>query len=268
MSAGSNAATWDAQHCGFSLIGQNGEPADANYPLTPCSQEKEHHLFVDTGCLSPLNCSVDNDEYSHKSTDTFLPFPESMYLWSDRFHASLNSLISPLEGDVKDDHAQTTNDLRLDDSDSVPQLLVNTPDSRVARHVYKESASAQAHFSNPSFETPSPALSNITEASNNNVKPIEPLVPILHVAARSRDDGIVATLLRHGMDVDIRDHIKKRTALHVASAEGNKAVAVLLLQYGADSNAKDKDGYSPLYLAVNAGHKDVVELLLGYCEKT
>ena len=44
---------------------------------------------------------------------------------------------------------------------------------------------------------------------------------------------------------------------------GNAPVASELIRAGADINAKDKDGKTPLMLAVVNGYQSLVELLLG-----
>jgi len=51
------------------------------------------------------------------------------------------------------------------------------------------------------------------------------------------------------------------TALHCAAKFGNKNVAEYLITRGADINAKDKEGHTPLYIAVHHDYK-VAELLI------
>ena len=51
------------------------------------------------------------------------------------------------------------------------------------------------------------------------------------------------------------------TALHGAVSEGRKDMAELLIARGADINAKDKQGHTPLYIAVHHDYK-VAELLI------
>lgn len=90
------------------------------------------------------------------------------------------------------------------------------------------------------------------------------LPPLLHVAARSRNYNVLATLLKHGVEeVDKRDQ-DKSTALHASVELGDEALVALLLRHGASISAHDVLGQTPLYLAVLGGHDDVLELLLGH----
>jgi ankyrin repeat protein len=52
------------------------------------------------------------------------------------------------------------------------------------------------------------------------------------------------------------------TPLHIAAAWNQKDVAAFLLANHADVNAKDNEGITPLYWAVESGHDVVEELLL------
>ena len=52
------------------------------------------------------------------------------------------------------------------------------------------------------------------------------------------------------------------TPLHVAADGGHKDVVELLLANKAEVNAKDNDGVTPLHCGGVSGHKDVAELLL------
>jgi ankyrin repeat protein len=48
----------------------------------------------------------------------------------------------------------------------------------------------------------------------------------------------------------------------------HKEIAELLITAGADVNAKTDDGETPLYWAVEEGHKEIVELLRKHDGKT
>lgn len=54
----------------------------------------------------------------------------------------------------------------------------------------------------------------------------------------------------------------QRTALHEASLLGLEDYAYQLLQIGANPDASDANGHTPLGLAAQAGHLNVVEILL------
>ncbi|MFB0552068.1 MAG: ankyrin repeat domain-containing protein [Phycisphaerae bacterium] len=83
----------------------------------------------------------------------------------------------------------------------------------------------------------------------------------LHLAAESAQKDIVELLLAKGAGIDEKDDEYEFTALHYAARFGNKNVAEFLIAKGADINAEDKDGRTPLYIAINHDYK-VAELLI------
>ena len=52
------------------------------------------------------------------------------------------------------------------------------------------------------------------------------------------------------------------TALHDAAEENNVASARLLIEAGCDVNRQDIDGWTPLYIAVQNGHTEIVKVLV------
>lgn len=56
--------------------------------------------------------------------------------------------------------------------------------------------------------------------------------------------------------------IHKRTALHEAARLGRKDLVLLLLHSGADPDPRSGYGLTPLALAAQAGHTEIMELLL------
>ncbi len=86
----------------------------------------------------------------------------------------------------------------------------------------------------------------------------------LHWAA-SGDPAIVALLIEHGADVNVRGDFG-HTPLHYAVRSGNPKNVVLLLGAGADVSAWNSNGYhptTPLHIAVRSGKIEIVSLLLG-----
>ena len=54
------------------------------------------------------------------------------------------------------------------------------------------------------------------------------------------------------------------TPLHLAANQGHEDVVLLLLENGADVNAKDGNGYTPMHFAAKWGKRGTVEVLLDH----
>ena len=72
---------------------------------------------------------------------------------------------------------------------------------------------------------------------------------------------LVKLLIDHGADVNRHDGLEKETPLHYAAKYGNVELAKLLLKAKADPTAKEFHGKTPLELAKERNHHDVVKLL-------
>jgi ankyrin repeat protein len=83
----------------------------------------------------------------------------------------------------------------------------------------------------------------------------------LEIAAMFGHKDMVELLLTKGADVNSKDTSCGRTPLHYA---WNEPIAELLLTNKSEVDARGKDGETPLFMAVNFGHKDVAELLLAH----
>ncbi|XP_075452040.1 ankyrin repeat and SOCS box protein 3 isoform X1 [Ascaphus truei] len=86
----------------------------------------------------------------------------------------------------------------------------------------------------------------------------------IHEAAFSKSSECLRLLIHTAPS---RVYIKSKTfesetALHLAAKAGSTSCAKLLLQAGADPNDVTNEEITPLFLAVEHGHQDVVELLL------
>ena len=76
---------------------------------------------------------------------------------------------------------------------------------------------------------------------------------------------MLALLLNHGADPNIRLEGNKGLPFEVACAEGDFETAMLLLRHGASVQTKDSDGWTPLMLAVgNATSRVLVKELLSH----
>ena len=73
-------------------------------------------------------------------------------------------------------------------------------------------------------------------------------------------------LLDRGAEDNAKDK-NGSTPLHIAVSNGQKDIIELLIANGADVNARDKADHTPLSLATNRGHTEIVELLLKYWAK-
>jgi ankyrin repeat protein len=72
---------------------------------------------------------------------------------------------------------------------------------------------------------------------------------------------VVELLLERGADVNDKDSFKGMTFLHHGAVLGLKDAAELSIAHGANVNASDSKGRTPLSLANEQGHAEIVELL-------
>lgn len=85
----------------------------------------------------------------------------------------------------------------------------------------------------------------------------------MHWAADGGHCKVVQYLITNGCEVDVKDTSSLWTPLmRVSAINGNVDVASSLIQAGANVNVKDKDGKTPLMVAVLNNHESLVRLLL------
>ncbi len=92
-------------------------------------------------------------------------------------------------------------------------------------------------------------------------KPLSEADKALLKAANRRNIIYVKRALVDGADVNAKNHIRL-TPLHIAADRGHKEVVALLIDKGADVNAMGGEGETPLHKAALVGHNEVVELLI------
>jgi ankyrin repeat protein len=83
----------------------------------------------------------------------------------------------------------------------------------------------------------------------------------LHAASFQGRLQVVRYLLRHGVDVNVRDS-GNDTSLLLASWKGHLDVVRCLLEHGADVDLRDQYDNTPLTFAANYGYVDAVRILL------
>ncbi|CAI5659362.1 ankyrin repeat domain-containing protein 61 isoform X2 [Oreochromis niloticus] len=96
----------------------------------------------------------------------------------------------------------------------------------------------------------------------------------LHMAAGILHKDIIASLLRHGADVNMGVQHTGNTPLHLAAVamattttktpEDAISSITELLEQGAEPNAVNKAGMTPLHEACSMGNEELVDLLLSY----
>ncbi|XP_019338401.1 fibronectin type 3 and ankyrin repeat domains protein 1 isoform X1 [Alligator mississippiensis] len=85
----------------------------------------------------------------------------------------------------------------------------------------------------------------------------------LHWAVDGGHCEVVEWMINDGCQVDTKDTCLEWTPLmRVSAVTGKKDVASLLIKAGADVNVKDKDGKTPLMVAVLNNHEELIQLLL------
>lgn len=85
---------------------------------------------------------------------------------------------------------------------------------------------------------------------------------LLHVATMTGLTSMVALLLRHGVEINEKDHVDGSTALHEAVRRGYLDIARLLLQHGASPNKQNDAGMTPLLLATLGSRERIADLLV------
>jgi ankyrin repeat protein len=87
---------------------------------------------------------------------------------------------------------------------------------------------------------------------------------ILFNAATQGEDEWIKTSLSHGADINYYDAHFNGTPLYYAAYNNHSNAVNLLLSYGADIEIKYRKFATPLYTASYLGHKNIVKILLNY----
>jgi ankyrin repeat protein len=100
-----------------------------------------------------------------------------------------------------------------------------------------------------------------TDTSSINFKNNKSLTPLL-VAVANLNFDISNLLLKYGADPNISRPSDGNSPLHVAAENGLSWLGEILLDHGAKINALNKDGATPLILAVQWQHRDFATMLI------
>jgi hypothetical protein len=87
-------------------------------------------------------------------------------------------------------------------------------------------------------------------------------VPLLCLASRSGNHGVIKLLLKAGANIDLQAGDRFNTALIDSAAGKHREIMKDLIAAGADLNLKSRDGQSALIIAVGLNDEEAVEMLL------
>ena len=93
----------------------------------------------------------------------------------------------------------------------------------------------------------------------------------VQLGGREHEERNIEAVKQHlaaGADVDVKGGWLGGTPLHYAVGEGRNEIAKLLIAKGADVNAKNKDGKTPLDLAIKFKRPKIADLLRKHGGKT
>ncbi|MHC4540282.1 MAG: ankyrin repeat domain-containing protein [Planctomycetota bacterium] len=100
----------------------------------------------------------------------------------------------------------------------------------------------------------------LAKGADVNVKDEHNMMP-LHLALYIGPTDLAELLVARDADVNAKGGTRGIAPLHIAAGEGHKAVAELLISKGVDVNAKTRDGKTPMSLAKEERHNEIIELL-------
>ncbi|CAI4227051.1 unnamed protein product [Auanema sp. JU1783] len=96
-------------------------------------------------------------------------------------------------------------------------------------------------------------------ASKFDLNTVQNGTTLLHMATQNGQTAAVEFLLLNGAKINILDE-RLNSPMHLAALEGNTLQVCQLLKRGADKDLKNADGVTPLDIAIEGKHADIVTL--------
>ena len=84
----------------------------------------------------------------------------------------------------------------------------------------------------------------------------------LDYATRGGHEDVVRLLIEQGANIEAHNTYGNSTALHTACVNARNEVVLLLLEHNARIDARNRNGHTPLYLAIHNNHKATAMLLI------
>ena len=84
------------------------------------------------------------------------------------------------------------------------------------------------------------------------------LLKTCYLQAHKAACDITLLLISYGADSNICDNIQKSSAVHIVAMHDNANLLIILSKQGVNMNTQDKDGVTPLFIAVEYGSIKVV----------
>ena len=210
------------------------------------------HVILAQACLGVL-LQLDD----HINRDNIKDFPLAIYAaqyWVD--HARFENVSSLIKGEMEclfdADRPHFAAWLWLYDQESTFSMLTMSPEKPESVPLY--------HAALLGFRDLTAHL--LAEHPEDLYAKGGHLMTPLHASASHGYFNVCSLLLDHLPSPDIPTGRYNQTLLHLISHEGHVEIGQRLLDRGADIDAQERDGWTPLYIAVICGQLEFARMLL------